>query len=161
MKKNSNAFREVQLKILCGPMMKKNIELQNEIHTVINQDALFVLAQSNNIKKMGKYRKIFSYLVFWGGIGLIVNSCAGYVGTEPSFIEYERPARPGESYIWIDGGWRWDARSHVYVQQHGYWDRPRSGRSYIQGHWQASPRGKTWVRGHWGRGVEGNEHHDR
>lgn len=161
MKKNGETYKEVRLKIVCGPRMQKNIELQNEIHTVINQDQLLVLAQHNNMKKMGKYWKIFMYLVFWTGIGLLFISCAGYVETEPSFIEYERPVRPNDSYIWIDGGFRWDARAHGYVQQHGYWDRPRPGRSYVQGHWQSTPRGKSWVRGHWGRGVEGNEHHDR
>ena len=98
---------------------------------------------------------IFLYLIVLGA-SVTFNSCVGgYVATEPSYNEiYNRPASPGIGYIWIDGDWRWNHRSRIYVHDHGYWTRPRSGRSYESGHWYSGPRGQYWVRGRWNRDNE-------
>ena len=69
MKKNSeaysDAFKEVRLKIVCGPRMQKNIELQNEIHTVINQDPMLVLLSAIILKKWANTGK-YSYTWYSG-----------------------------------------------------------------------------------------------
>jgi hypothetical protein len=103
--------------------------------------------------KPGKILGIFLYLIVFTGAFITFSSCVGgYVITEPSYNEvYVRPASPGIGYIWIDGDWRWNNRSHIYVHDHGYWTRPRPGRSYETGHWASGPRGKSWVRGRWNR----------
>lgn len=83
-------------------------------------------------------------------MGLFLNSCvAGYVATEPSYIENSRPDRPSNLHVWIDGDWVWSNRTKVYVRNNGYWSKPSRGRTYIAGHWQSSPRGSRWVPGHW------------
>jgi len=150
MEKNNKAFKEVQLKIFCGPRLQKNLELQYEIHFALNRE-LANSCTENFREKVRKYIKIFSYLVLFSGIGIVFSSCAGYIATEPSYIEYSRPSRPGETHIWIDGGWRWDNHNHIYVQRHGYWEIPRQNRTFVEGHWKVTPRGKYWIKGHWQR----------
>jgi hypothetical protein len=104
-------------------------------------------------KNPGKTLRILLYLIVFTGACLTFSSCVGgYVLTEPSYDEaYNRPANPGIGYIWIDGDWRWNNRSNIYVHEHGYWTRPKTGRSYQSGHWESGPRGKYWVRGRWNR----------
>ena len=90
------------------------------------------------------------YFICLAGMGLFLNSCiAGYIATEPGYVEYARPMRPSEQHIWIDGDWGWNNQTHVYVQRAGYWDRPRQGQSFVSGHWQSTPKGKSWSKGHW------------
>lgn len=116
--------------------------------------------------KFSRYIKMFCYLFIFTGIGLVFNSCvAGWVASEPSYgIEYERPVRPGEGFIWIDGGWRWDRGTHDYIRHPGYWSKPRQGHTYVKGYWRSGARGKSWVNGHWSRdnGRQSNhDHNDR
>jgi hypothetical protein len=90
------------------------------------------------------------YVAGLTAIGLFLNSCrAGYVETEPVYVEHVRPNRPTETHIWVDDNWSWNNQRHVYVQKTGYWEKPRHGRSYVSGYWQTSPNGKTWSKGHW------------
>lgn len=102
-------------------------------------------------------RKIF-YSVCLAVIGISFSGCmAGYVASEPVYVEYDRPQRPGDLYVWIDGDWDWNSRSHSYVRRAGYWQQPRQGRTYESGHWQSTSKGKSWSRGHWQRqGNKGN-----
>ena len=90
------------------------------------------------------------YVVILGVGSLLLNSCfAGYVASEPAYVEYSRPAPPSNQHIWINGDYEWNNSSRVYVQRNGYWDHPRPGQSYQSGHWQSSPKGKSWSKGHW------------
>jgi hypothetical protein len=90
------------------------------------------------------------YVVILAVGSMVLNSCfAGFVATEPSYVEYSRPERPSTQYIWIDGDWGWNYQTHVYVQKAGYWDRPRQGQSYQPGHWQSNAKGKSWSNGRW------------
>ena len=84
------------------------------------------------------------------GVGLFFNGCAaGYVATEPSYVEYSRPQRPSDMHIWVDGDWAFNRQTHAYVQRNGYWAAPSQGRVYVSGQWQSTPRGKYWSKGHW------------
>jgi hypothetical protein len=90
------------------------------------------------------------YLISLAIVALFLDSCfAGYVASEPTYVEYSRPERPSSQHIWIDGDWGWNNSTHVYVQKAGYWDRPRQGQSFVSGHWQTTPKGKSWSKGHW------------
>lgn len=111
----------------------------------------------NTMKNTQVLKKLF-FLSSLAGIGLFFNGCtAGYVATEPSYVEYSRPQRPSDLYIWIDGDWVYNSQTHAYAQRNGYWERPSQGRTYISGSWQSTPRGKYWSRGHWQKkGHEGN-----
>jgi hypothetical protein len=114
--------------------------------------------------KNGKILGIFLYVIVFTGACVAFSSCAaGYVVTEPSYNDvYDRPVSPGLGYIWIDGDWRWNHRSNIYVHEHGYWTRPRTGQSYEPGHWESGPRGKSWVKGRWERRNNASGHvHDR
>ena len=145
MKKNVGKINEV-IEQKNALSMKKNENLQNEIHLAINPKPFMVIRESN----VGKYMKIFSYMVLLVGIAIVFNSCVGgYVESEPSYVAYDRPQRPSETHIWIDGDWNWNNQTHVYVQKNGYWDKPRQGQSYVAGSWQSSPRGKSWSKGYW------------
>jgi len=165
MKKGEELFKEVQNKINNKPKMKTNEELQNEIHFAISRKSLPNIRETGVYARVGKYMKIFSYLILFTGIGIVFTSCmGGYVASEPTYVDYARPQRPSETHIWIDGDWGWNNQSHVYVQKAGYWDRPRQGQSYVAGSWQTTPRGKTWAKGHWqkqGRQQDNRESRQR
>lgn len=148
MKKNEKTINESQEYSKNGLSNKKNEDLQNEIHLTINPKPFVIIRESS----VGKYMKIFSYMVLLVGITIIFNSClGGYVASEPSYVEYDRPQRPSETHIWIDGDWNYNNQTHLYVQKAGYWDRPRQGQSYVAGSWQSTSRGKSWSKGHWQR----------
>ena len=80
---------------------------------------------------------------------LFMTSCAGtyYVTDQPAEPRYERPVRPYEGAVWIEGEWGWYGGHYVYT--HGYWAHPRSGRVYVRGYWNRGPRGYYWHRGYW------------
>lgn len=85
------------------------------------------------------------------GGALALSSCAGeyYVSDQPADVVYERPAPPYDGAVWIEGDWVWSGGR--YVRQHGYWVRPRIGRTYVHGRWEHNNRGYRWHRGHWHR----------
>ena len=100
--------------------------------------------------KYGSRLKKIVLIASLAGAALLFNSCtAGYVASEPSYMQYERPGRPNEYAIWISGDWSWNSRSQTYYQNNGYWDNPRPGKTYVSGHWDSSPRGKSWSKGYW------------
>jgi hypothetical protein len=130
--------------------MKKNEMLQNEIHSALNRKSASWFNTKCLSSRIGRYARIFSYMVLFVGTGLIFTSCmGGYIASEPAYTQYERPPRPSQTHIWIDGDWNWNNSTHLYVQQAGYWDKPRQGQSYVAGSWQTTPRGKSWSKGHW------------
>jgi hypothetical protein len=150
MNKENDSVREFKNKLNNIPKMKKNEELQNEIHFALSTKSIRHFRETRVYAKLGKYTRIFSYLLFFTGIGIVFNSCVGgYVASEPAYYDYARPQRPSETHIWINGDWGWNNQTHLYVQKTGYWEKPRQGQSYVQGSWQTTPRGKSWSKGHW------------
>lgn len=92
--------------------------------------------------------KKFIFLIVFGAFALLFNACSvGYVDREPAYIEVVRPPRPGNNFIWIEGGWIWSNRDRTYRQRDGYWARPDHRRPYTKGYWKRSPRGYHWVPG--------------
>jgi hypothetical protein len=147
--------------------MKTNIRFLKSFHCVMDyyrvlKSAMISSFQVKNSHSNG-YMKIPIFLLMLLSAMPFLNSCVGYIESEPSYVEIERPARPSVEHIWIDGGWRWDYRNHIYVQRPGYWVQSRQGRSYIKGHWEAGPKGKRWIDGHWQRERERdeNDRHER
>ena len=81
---------------------------------------------------------------------LTLDSCAPgryTVSAQPSVPVYERPARPGANYVWIDGDWYWSGGRYVY--RNGYWARPRGHRTWVAGVWVHRGNGWYWKKGHW------------
>ncbi|MBP6757638.1 MAG: YXWGXW repeat-containing protein [Flavobacterium sp.] len=96
----------------------------------------------NNIMK-----KII-FLVSLVAIVSVFSACSvGYVTEEPVYQVYNRPQRPGNNYIWIEGGWSWNSRTNTYVQNNGRWVREDQGRRHKQGHWEKNQNGSRWVKG--------------
>jgi hypothetical protein len=157
MKKNKESTREVQNNINCGPDMEKNEELQNAVHFAISRKPIFLSTSGGVYARVGKYMKIFSYLILLSAIGLVFTSClGGYMATEPAYVDYARPQRQYDNQIWIDGDWGWNNQTHIYVQKAGYWAQPRQGRSYVAGNWNTTARGKSWTKGHWQKDAQQN-----
>lgn len=76
---------------------------------------------------------------------LLFNACsAGYVYEEPTYVEVSRPPRPGNDYIWIEGGWTWNSARRTYVQRDGYWTRQNNARYHKKGQWKKYKRGYRW-----------------
>lgn len=91
--------------------------------------------------------KKFLFLFSLVGILSLFNSCsAGYVAEEPVYQNYDRPQRPGNDYIWNDGGWNWNRSTNSYIQINGNWERTNQGRKHRHGHWERNQRGSRWVR---------------
>jgi hypothetical protein len=130
--------------------MKTNEILQKEVKDAIKLEPLLNSKESSLIARVGKPVKTFIYVTSLVGIGLLFNACmAGYVATEPVYMETARPARHSDGQIWINGDWSYNRQTRVYVQPTGYWQNPNRGRTYVSGHWQSTPRGKYWAKGHW------------
>lgn len=111
----------------------------------------FSCAPQNSIYSMvTKNLRRFIFLTCMAGSGMFLTGCmGGYVASEPAYVQYDRPVRPSESHIWIDGDWGWNRQTHVYVQKAGYWDKPRQGQKYVAGHWNSTNKGKSWSNGGW------------
>jgi hypothetical protein len=125
------------------------------LQTEVRDDAKSVFSDRSEtaaVSKVGRHLKKFIYIASLAGMGFFLNSClAGYVATEPVYVEYSRPARPSNLHIWIDGDWGWNNQRHSYVQRTGYWEKPRQGQTYVSGSWQTTPNGRSWSKGHWQR----------
>ncbi|MEO1240430.1 MAG: hypothetical protein AAFX54_00855 [Pseudomonadota bacterium] len=56
--------------------------------------------------------------------------------------------RPLAGAVWIDGRWRWDGVTYVWVP--GHWERhPPYGKVWRAGRWVHTKRGWYWARGRW------------
>jgi hypothetical protein len=142
--------------------MRKNENLTKGVHKVIIREPSLNTVEAGVNTKFGNHLKKFIYICSLAGMGLFLNSCiAGYVATEPAYVEYSRPPRASNLQIWIDGDWGWNNQTHVYVQKAGYWENPRQGQTFVSGHWQATPRGKSWSNGHWQRQGRQRDKHNR
>jgi hypothetical protein len=135
--------------------LQKNDPHANSKESLLNPSRLAVT------DKVSKHFRRFIFSICLIGIGLLFNSCmGGYIATEPVYVENNRPPRPSNLHIWIDGDWIWSSQSHNYVHQNGYWEQPRENRTYVAGYWQTTSRGKNWKSGHWQRNDNrgGNRH---
>jgi len=80
---------------------------------------------------------------------LFATACSveGYVTDRPADVVYERPAAPGEGYVWISGDWVWDGGT--YHWREGRWERGTEGRVWVGGTWVSHRNGWKWHHGHW------------
>ena len=100
--------------------------------------------------KAGNQLRRIIYIASFAGMGLFFFGCStGYVATQPSYVEYSRPAQPSSHHIWIDGDYKYKHQTHSYKQNNGHWHKKSQGRTYVPGHWQSEPRGQYWVAGYW------------
>jgi hypothetical protein len=130
--------------------MKGYKSFGKDVHEDINRDPESNAQATCINSKTGRNLKKFFYIAGIAGLGLLFNGCrVGYIANEPTYVEYTRPASPGNDRIWRDGDWAWNRQTHVYVQRAGFWEKPNQRRSYTAGHWQSNPRGQYWVRGSW------------
>jgi hypothetical protein len=91
--------------------------------------------------------KKFIFFISLVGILSFFNSCsAGYVTEEPVYQTYNRPQRPSNDYVWIEGGWAWNSQTRSYVQVNGRWVRQDQGRKHREGHWEKTRHGSRWVK---------------
>lgn len=92
--------------------------------------------------------KKFIFLISIVGVLFLLDSCsAGYVSQEPVYQTYNRPQRPSNDYIWIEGGWNWNRGTNSYTQRNGRWERNDQGRKHKEGHWEKNHHGSRWVNG--------------
>jgi hypothetical protein len=139
--------------------MKNTKVLKSGVQKTMQHTSILIVAKTCNTPKAGSRIKRVIFFTSLAAIGLFFNGCtAGYVVTEPSYIEYSRPQRPSNVHIWIDGDWVYNRRTQGYVQNNGYWKKPAQGRTYVSGHWQTTPRGKNWTKGHWQRKAHKKSH---
>lgn len=138
--------------------MKNTKVTPNDVQETFQSQSILTNAEVVISNKVSYGIKRIIFLTSLAGIGLFFNGCtAGYVATEPSYVEYSRPQRPSDLHVWIDGDWVFNSQTHAYVQRNGYWEQPVQGRTYVSGSWQSTPKGKYWSKGHWQKkGGNGN-----
>jgi hypothetical protein len=142
--------------------MKNRKAVSENFQGAIQHESLLITAPSSANVKSKPYIKKIIFVVGLAGIGFFLNSCtAGYVATQPSYVEYSRPERPSERHVWIDGDWVYNRQSRAYEQRNGYWERPYQGRTYVSGQWQTTPKGKYWSKGRWQRKAREENRHNR
>ena len=129
----------------------KNAEIiTSEVHDVLQISPLLSISENVSTSKVGKHFKKLLYLASLAGIGFFFNSCtAGFIVSEPLYVEVVRPPQPSNVHIWIEGDWVWSHRTHDYVRTNGHWVKPRHGRTYVSGTWQSTSKGKQWSPGRW------------
>ncbi len=132
--------------------MKKTEDSQKFLQTIIKKEPLVKSAENGFNGKFNRNMKRFIYVSGFALMGICFTGCiAGYVDTEPVYVEGVRPMRPSETHIWIDGDWVYNRQSRSYARHEGHWDRPVQGKVYISGSWQTTPRGRHWNPGRWQR----------
>jgi hypothetical protein len=132
--------------------MKKAEELPKYVQNVIKKEPLVRSSEIGFNAKFSKNLKKFLYVSGFIGMGFFFNSCiAGYVDTEPTYVEGIRPAAPSYTSIWIDGDWVYNRQNRVYARQEGHWGRPVQGKVYVAGRWEVSSKGRHWTPGRWQR----------
>jgi len=142
--------------------MKTKDVVSKEFQKTIKCGSFLSSPETGYAAKIGKKIKKIIFIGGLAGTGLFLNSCmAGYVATEPAYVEYSRPARTSDLDIWIDGDWVFNQSSHMYVQNNGYWHRPQQNRVYMKGSWQSTPRGKHWEKGRWEKKEHQRNRHSR
>jgi len=63
-------------------------------------------------------------------------------------VVLERPIKPSDNDVWIDG--EWIERNGQYVHQPGYWAVPERDHVWERGRWQRWPDGSVfWEPGYW------------
>ena len=129
--------------------MKNKETLEQEVVVGLPPDVVG-LYEIQSVSAVFRQFKRFIIVAAFAGTGFLMNGCAaGYVATEPVYVENVRPPRPTELHVWVDGGWKWNRHNHAYAHTNGYWSRQNNGRVYVTGHWQSSSRGQSWTPGHW------------
>ena len=132
--------------------MKKSEESPKYILASIKKEPLTKQSEIGSNGKFNRTIKRFIYVSSFAFMGICFTGCiAGYVDTEPVYVEGVRPMRPSETHIWIDGDWVYNRQSRAYSRHEGHWDRPVQGKVYISGSWQSTPKGRHWNSGHWQR----------
>jgi hypothetical protein len=132
--------------------MEKNRDLEKDIQNEIKMEPLSNAAKTGINSKVGRNLTKFMLVASLAGAGFFFNACtAGYIASEPAYVEYNRPPQPSNTHIWINGDWSYNRQSHGYVQKTGYWTQPSRNRTYVSGRWQSSPKGNYWVSGKWQR----------
>lgn len=64
-------------------------------------------------------------------------------------IDDQRPEKPSEKHVWVNGYWWWHNNAYVWVP--GYWALPpEPDYVYIAGYWNYSGTQWVYVRGGWG-----------
>jgi hypothetical protein len=135
---------------------------QKDVLAGLNLDPELNASPSYSSSKFIRNLKRFGYLICLVLIMFAFNKCAaGYISSEPDYVQYDRPVRPNNISIWIDGDWSWSNHSHGYVQKPGYWENPRHGKSYVSGRWQSTPKGKSWSKGYWHSDGSNRKNHRR
>ena len=95
-----------------------------------------------------KFRSFIIAMIGYVAI-MFAASCEaeGYVSERPGDVTYERPAAPGDGYVWISGDWVWEGGNYRWHQ--GRWDRRQEGRAWIDGSWEHRHHGWRWHHGYW------------
>ncbi|MBN1221944.1 MAG: YXWGXW repeat-containing protein [Candidatus Aminicenantes bacterium] len=58
-------------------------------------------------------------------------------------------AKPGQSYVWISGHWKWTGSRYVWAP--GHWEKGRKNHIWVPGHWEKRGRHWVYIKGHWKR----------
>ena len=88
-------------------------------------------------------------MLFVGALSFQALAADVFVQVAPPRVRVEhRPPRPERGYIWTPGYYRWDGRSHLWVD--GRWERPPHPHARWEQHrWVRRNGGWVFVEGHW------------
>ena len=64
-------------------------------------------------------------------------------------ITYHRPAVVRSGYVWVDGHYRWDRRTHSYVWVDGRYMKQKRGKIWVSGRWVKVRGGWVYEPGSW------------
>ena len=81
--------------------MKNNSEVKKDVYDEIKQESLLnVTSKSGDQIKVSRHLKRFFFLISLVVAGILFKSCiAGFVATEPSYVEFNRPPQPSHAQL--------------------------------------------------------------
>ena len=61
----------------------------------------------------------------------------------------QKPPRPSNDHVWIDGEWTWNDKTSTYEWERGGWTKAEAGKTYKPGYWRKVEDGWEYVPGRW------------
>jgi hypothetical protein len=64
-------------------------------------------------------------------------------------IKVFAPVNIKPCYVWLEGHWKWNRRTHNYIWVNGYLVKSKRGKVWVGGNWKPKNGGWTYISGKW------------
>lgn len=65
------------------------------------------------------------------------------------YVKVFKPVHIKHGYVWIEGHWKWNRKTHNYVWVNGYLVKSKRGKTWVGGNWRSKNGGWVYIPGKW------------